>query len=113
MFQRYCSLAGIWLKTTSLIQRMLLVCGIVSAGDDHRLHLIPDLILFFVLSFTVEMCRYNKEIAQQFGYAEIAQCWALAEIVATSTSETESESDDMFNQTPFQKNILESLWVKI
>lgn len=58
------------------------------------------------------MCRYNKEIAQQFGFPEIAQCWELAEIVAASTNETESESDDMvFNQIPFPKNILESLWV--
>lgn len=57
-----------------------------------------------------EMCRYNKEVAQQFGYPDIAQCWALAEIVATSANETESESDDMvFNQIPFPKNILESL----
>ncbi|KAG4069884.1 hypothetical protein HA402_009591 [Bradysia odoriphaga] len=57
------------------------------------------------------MCRHNKEIAQQFGYPEIAQCWELAEIVAaSSTNETESESDDMvFNQIPFPKNILESL----
>lgn len=56
------------------------------------------------------MCRHNKEVAQQFGYPEIAQCWSLAEIVATSTNETESESDDMvFNQIPFPKNILESL----
>lgn len=56
------------------------------------------------------MCRYNREIAQQFGYSEIAQCWELAEIVAASTNETESESDDMvFNQIPFPKNILESL----
>ncbi|XP_037051412.1 GATOR complex protein Wdr59 [Bradysia coprophila] len=56
------------------------------------------------------MCRHNKEIAQQFGYPEIAQCWELAEIVAATTNETESESDDMvFNQIPFPKNILESL----
>lgn len=56
------------------------------------------------------MCRYNKEIAQQFGFPEIAQCWSLAEIVATSCNDTESESDDMvFNQIPFPKNIIESL----
>lgn len=55
------------------------------------------------------MCRYNKDIAQQFGFPEIAQCWSLAEIVATSTTETESDDDMVFNQIPFPKNILESL----
>lgn len=56
-----------------------------------------------------EMCRHNRQVAQQFGFTDIAQCWSLAELVATAAHELESDEDMFFNQIPFPKNILESM----
>lgn len=56
-----------------------------------------------------EMCRHNRQVALQFGFADIAQCWSLAELVATSAQELETDEDMFFNQIPFPKNILESM----
>lgn len=56
------------------------------------------------------MCKHNKFVAQQFGFPDIAQCWSLAELIAT-TNDTETDDDMFFNQIPFPKNILESVYV--
>lgn len=59
-----------------------------------------------------EMCRHNKRIAEDLGRQDLVQCWSLAEMVATSTGDHESCSndDEMFSsQNPFAKNLLESL----
>lgn len=55
------------------------------------------------------MCKHNKMVAQQFGYPDIVQCWSLAELIASSSNDLESDEDIFFNQIPFPKNILESL----
>lgn len=59
------------------------------------------------------MCKHNKFVAQQFGFLDIAQCWSLAELIASSSNDIESDDDMFFNQIPFPKNILESLYVYI
>lgn len=61
----------------------------------------------------IEMCKHNKFVAQQFGFLDIAQCWSLAELIASSSNDIESDDDMFFNQIPFPKNILESLYVYI
>lgn len=55
------------------------------------------------------MCKHNKNVAQQFGYPELVQCWSLAEMIANSSNDLESDEDIFFNQIPFPKNVLESL----
>lgn len=55
------------------------------------------------------MCKHNKLVAQQLGFADIAQTWSLAELLASSSSDLESDEDMFFNQIPFPKNTLESL----
>lgn len=56
-----------------------------------------------------EMCRHNRRVAEQFGNAHVAQCWSLAELIATSASELEADDDVFFNQIPFPKNCLEKM----
>lgn len=58
-----------------------------------------------------EMCRHNKKVAEEFNRPDLTQCWCLAEMVASSTVDYESSTDDeMFSsQNPFAKNLLESL----
>ena len=62
-----------------------------------------------MLLFLLEMCKHNKNVAQQYGSPELVQCWSLAEMIATSSTDMESDEDIFFNQIPFPKNILESL----
>lgn len=58
-----------------------------------------------------EMCQHNGKVAEEYGRPDLVQCWCLAEMVASSTGDNESSTDDeMFSsQNPFAKNLLESL----
>lgn len=57
-----------------------------------------------------EMCRHNKQVAEELGRPDLVQCWCLAEMVASSTCDNESSDDEMFSsQNPFARNLLESL----
>lgn len=58
-----------------------------------------------------EMCRHNKGVAQQFGFVDLVQCWSLAEMIAISAMELESDDELLIHQIPFPKNILESLYI--
>lgn len=55
----------------------------------------------------IEMCRYNRDVAENYGRPDLVQCWTLAEMIAYSYSE--SETDDNCCTNPFTKNLLESL----
>lgn len=57
----------------------------------------------------IEMCRHNKNVAQQFGFPDLVHCWSLAEIIASSYCEIESEDDALVHQIPFPKTTIESL----
>lgn len=55
------------------------------------------------------MCRHNAAVADRFGFGHVAQCWRLAELMAVSTGELETDDDMFFNQIPFPKNCLEKM----
>lgn len=57
------------------------------------------------------MCEHNKGVAEKYGNPDIVQCWKLAHLIATSsTNPSDSLEEDMFmQQIPFPKILLESL----
>lgn len=55
----------------------------------------------------VKMCRYNREVAENFARPDLVQCWTLAEMIALALTET--ETDDGCGLNPFTKNLLDSL----
>jgi hypothetical protein len=56
------------------------------------------------------MCRHNKKVVENYGFRpDLIQCWSLAEMIATSLADFESDDDILCTPNPFAKNLLESL----
>ncbi|KAG5668330.1 hypothetical protein PVAND_016273 [Polypedilum vanderplanki] len=58
------------------------------------------------------MCRKNREVAEEFGRADLVQTWSIAETIALAlaSSDFELSDDEMFSSpNPFAKTFLEAL----
>lgn len=59
-----------------------------------------------------QMCRHNREVAEEFGRNDLVQAWSIAETVAMAltSSEFELTDDEMFaSPNPFGRSFLEAL----
>lgn len=57
----------------------------------------------------LEMCCHNKNVAAQYGFPDLSQTWSVAELIASSHNELDSDDDMFLHQIPFAKATLESL----
>lgn len=78
--------------------------NITGMYDNDKQNLII-ISFFFTFLHISEMCRHNKNVANKFGFPDIAQIWSLAELFAISCNELESDEDMLFHF----KTTLESL----
>ena len=56
------------------------------------------------------MCRHNRKVVEEYALRpDLVQCWTLAESIAVSLMEVDTDDDILSSHNPFAKNLLESL----